>query len=236
VVADQLSPEWIPYGALNLHAVPVQYGCLGGRVTLLHRALHRAAAVAPNSQIIVTALDEYRDAWEPIVWCVRPGLRFIGNLNTNPLLTSAAAILSIAKASPSSIVTILPARCYVGHEAILHEAMLEAVSELPSMGCLRGCKLAGRDARLLLARRLLAKCFVGRGGRPRCSLVFRDDRRCPVGRGVLRLQAQVDQTAESDQPDHYDQQSACEDVHSQILRRSWPPHRHPCRNPMLMAL
>lgn len=131
VVADDHAPEWAPYGTLNLHPAPVQYGCLGGRATLLHQALHRAASVAPTSQILVTALDEYRDAWEPIVWYVRPEMRFVGDQRTSPLLTSAAAILSIARVSPSSIVTILRARCYVGHESILREALLEAVSELP---------------------------------------------------------------------------------------------------------
>lgn len=130
VVADDHAPEWVPYGVLNLHPVPVQYGCLGGSATLLHQALHRAASIAPASQILVTALEEYRDTWEPILWCVRPKMRFISDQRTSPLLTSAAAILSIARVSPSSIVTILPARCYVGHEAILRQALLEVVSEL----------------------------------------------------------------------------------------------------------
>src|ERR1700677_3867312 len=131
VVADDHAPQWVPHGALNLHPVPVQYGGLGGSATLLQRALHRAASIAPTSQILVTALEEYRNSWEPILWCVRPEMRFISDQLTSPLITLAAAILSIAKVAPSSIVTILPARCYVGHEAILRQALREVVSELP---------------------------------------------------------------------------------------------------------
>jgi len=123
VIADDRAPEWAPYGSLDLEPAPVQYSCLGGSASLLHRALHRAASIAPTSQILVTTLAEYRERWEPILWCVRPEMRFVGERRTSPLLTSAAAILSIAKASPSSIVTILPARCYVAHEAILRQAL-----------------------------------------------------------------------------------------------------------------
>jgi mannose-1-phosphate guanylyltransferase len=131
VVADDHAPEWVAYGGLDLHSAPVQYGCLGGSATLLHRALHRAASIAPTSQVLVTALEEYRNRWESILWCVRPEMRVVSDKGTNPLLTSAAAILSIARTSPSSIVTILPARCYVSHEWILREALKQVAVELP---------------------------------------------------------------------------------------------------------
>jgi mannose-1-phosphate guanylyltransferase len=118
---------------LEQRPAPVQYGCLGGSATLLHLALHRAASIAPTTQILVTALEEYRDQWEPILWCVRPEMRFVSDRSTNPLLTSAAAILSIARVSASRIVTILPARCYVGHELILRQALRQVASELPQI-------------------------------------------------------------------------------------------------------
>jgi mannose-1-phosphate guanylyltransferase len=130
VVADDGAPEWAPYSSPDLEPTPVQYSCLGGSATLLHRALHRAAAIAPASQIMVTLLDEYRERWESILWCVRPEMRFVGDKLTSPQLTSAAAILSIAKASPSSIVTLLPARCYVAHESILRQALKLATAQL----------------------------------------------------------------------------------------------------------
>jgi hypothetical protein len=131
VVADDHAPEWVAYEALDLHSAPVQYGRLGASSTLLHGALHRATSIAPASQILVTALEEYRNRWEPVLWCVRPEMRFVGDKRTNSVLTTAAAILAIARISPSSIVTILPARCYVGHEWILREALKQVESELP---------------------------------------------------------------------------------------------------------
>jgi hypothetical protein len=130
VTADDCSPEWVPYGALELHGVPVQYGCLGGSETLLHRALQRATSMAPSSQVLVTALHEYRGLWEPLLRCVRPENRFITHKCSSPLISLAAAILSIAKASPSSIVTILPARCYVRQEEILRQALRQAAYDL----------------------------------------------------------------------------------------------------------
>jgi mannose-1-phosphate guanylyltransferase len=131
VIADDKGPGWVPYGALELRSAPVQYACLGGRATLLQRALNRAASIAPSSQILVTVLAEHRARWDPSLWCVRPERRFVSNISTSSLLTSAAAILSIAGVSPSSILTVLPARCYVGHEWILLEALRRAAYELP---------------------------------------------------------------------------------------------------------
>jgi mannose-1-phosphate guanylyltransferase len=131
VVADDPAPERVPYGASEFKSVPMQYCRLGDSVTLLHRALHRAASVAPVSQILVTALEEYRESWEPILWSVRPELRFVCERRTGSHLTVAAAILSIADLSPSSIVTILPARRYVAHELPLRRALQHAADELP---------------------------------------------------------------------------------------------------------
>jgi mannose-1-phosphate guanylyltransferase len=133
ITADDHAPEWAPYGSLDLAPTPVQYSRLGGSATLLHRALHRAAAVAPTSQIMVTVLDEYRKLWEPVLWCVRPEMRFVGDKHTSSALTTAAALLSIARVSPSSIVTILPARCYVAHEAILRQALAMAAAQLATV-------------------------------------------------------------------------------------------------------
>ncbi len=130
VIADDDAPEWAPYGALELRSVPVQYGYLGGSKTLLHLALDRAASIAPVSQVLVTALDEYRDRWGPVLRCIRPEHRFITNKRSSPLISLAAAILSIAKASPSSVVTVLPARCYIAHEWILQQALRQAAREL----------------------------------------------------------------------------------------------------------
>jgi mannose-1-phosphate guanylyltransferase len=112
----------------------VQYSRLGGSSTLLQRAMRRAATMAPPSQVIITALDEYREYWESSVWHVRPENRFVAENRATSLLTGAAALLSIAQSSPSSVVTILPARCYVAQEYILSAALERALAILPGVG------------------------------------------------------------------------------------------------------
>ncbi len=131
VLADDQAPEWMADGASDLPPAPMQYCSLGRSATLLHIALHRAASIAPTSQILITALEEYRERWEPALWCVRPERRFVSDKLTNPLLASAAAILSVARVSPASVLTILPARCYVAHERIVREALRQVALELP---------------------------------------------------------------------------------------------------------
>ncbi len=131
VVADEPAPEGLSYGALELKSVPVQYCRLGDSATLLHRALHRAHSVAPVSQILVTVLEEFRERWEPMLWFQRPDSRFVSERRAGLRLSVAAAILSIAERSPSSIVTLLPARRYVAHEWLLRRALRYAAAELP---------------------------------------------------------------------------------------------------------
>jgi mannose-1-phosphate guanylyltransferase len=131
VVADDHGSEWAPMMGMEDSPAPPQYSRLCESWTLLHRALRRAARIAPVSNVMVTALDEYRDYWEPALWCVRPQNRFVCDNRAASLLTGAAALLSIAAASPSNIVTILPARCYVACEDILRLAIGHASSMLP---------------------------------------------------------------------------------------------------------
>jgi mannose-1-phosphate guanylyltransferase len=133
VVADDHGPEWAPTMQLGEKLSPVQYSRLGGSSTLLQRAMRRAARMAPPSQVMITALDEYREYWEPSVWCVRSENRFVGENRTTSLLTGAAALLSIAQLSPSHVVTILPARCHVAQEWILRAALERALSVLPGV-------------------------------------------------------------------------------------------------------
>jgi mannose-1-phosphate guanylyltransferase len=131
VVADDHGPEWAPLMNVEESPAPAQYSRLGESLTLLQRALRRAARIAPAPHVMVTALDEYRNYWEPSLWCVRPQNRFVGDNRAASLLTGAAALLSITTASPSSVVTILPARCYVVREYLLRLALEHALSMLP---------------------------------------------------------------------------------------------------------
>jgi mannose-1-phosphate guanylyltransferase len=132
VIADDHGPEWIPAARSNDgRSLPVQYCRLRESPTLLQKALRRAAKIAPTAQIAVTALEEYREYWEPSLWFTPPSNRFICDNRAASTLTAAAALLSIANKCPSSIVTVLPARCHVEHERILEAAMEQAIALLP---------------------------------------------------------------------------------------------------------
>ena len=111
----------------------MQYCPLAGAATPLQRSLHRAAAIAPTSQVIVTAVEEFRPLWEPLLWSVRPERRFICDNREASQLASAAAIHSVAACSPSNIITILPARCSVMHEWILRRALHRAIGDLSAI-------------------------------------------------------------------------------------------------------
>jgi mannose-1-phosphate guanylyltransferase len=110
---------------------PVQYCRLGEGPTVLQRALHRAAAITSKSHVLMTALEEERELWEPSVWFLRAQQRFVcENRHASPI-SAAAAILSVAARSTSDVIAILPARCYVAHESILRRALGHALAELP---------------------------------------------------------------------------------------------------------
>jgi mannose-1-phosphate guanylyltransferase len=112
---------------------PVQYCRVAEAATPLQKSLHRAGSVAPGSQIMVTAFEEYRHLWEPSLWFVRPERRFVCDNRAASLLSSAAAILAVAAHSPSNVITILPARCAVVHEWVLRRALKRASAELPNV-------------------------------------------------------------------------------------------------------
>jgi mannose-1-phosphate guanylyltransferase len=130
VVADDHGPEWAPPMGLSEPAAPVQYCGLGASRTLLQKALSRALELAPASNILVTAMRGFRSHWEPSVWFVRPEHRFVSDKRPSSSLAAAAAVLSIASRSPSDVVTIMPARCFVAHEAVLREGLARAVAML----------------------------------------------------------------------------------------------------------
>ena len=131
VVADDHGPDWAPRIETNEERTPVQYSRLGGSTTLLQRALLRATRIAPASQVMVTALEEYRNFWEPALGLVRPEHRFVCENRACSPLTTAAAMLAVAQISPSHVVVVLPARCHVFEETILEAALDQAVNALP---------------------------------------------------------------------------------------------------------
>jgi mannose-1-phosphate guanylyltransferase len=131
VVADDHGPEWAPSVENGEPPSPVQYRRLGDKGTLLQKALHRAARLSSPLQTLVTAREQYRNLWEPSLWYVKPTQRFVCDHRWSTWLTTAAALLRVADESPSAIVAVLPARCFVTHEEILTAALERALVALP---------------------------------------------------------------------------------------------------------
>jgi hypothetical protein len=133
VVADDHGPEYVPCTAGAAKTVPVQYCGFGEPTTLLQKALHRAKRIAPTSQIVVTVRQENRENWEPALWHIRPERRFVSDTRATAPLATLAAVLSIAAESVSNVVTLLPARCFVGDEWRLYEALKRLQVTLPEI-------------------------------------------------------------------------------------------------------
>jgi mannose-1-phosphate guanylyltransferase len=131
VSGDERTPEWVPYDALDLKSVPVQYCRLDWMHLPLQRALQMATSLTVASRVLLTAMQEHRDRWEPHAWFVRSSLRFTSHASGSAPLALATAILRVAEQSPSCTVVVLPARSYVAHQSVLREAIVQAVSSLP---------------------------------------------------------------------------------------------------------
>lgn len=110
---------------------PVQYHSPDAGAPLLQRALNRGTSITTASRVLLTALEECRQYWESPAWFVKPANRFVCDHRAALQLASAAAILSVAAVSPSEIVVMMPARCYVAHEWILKSALQYGLAELP---------------------------------------------------------------------------------------------------------
>lgn len=130
VVADGASPTWVPSAEAPGHWLPIQYCCIGEPVMLLQKALHRATNISRSARILVTVEERYRAQWEPALWFIRPHHRFVADDSRVSSLTPASAVLAIAAQSPLSVVTIMPAGCYVANERVLSAALHYAIGQL----------------------------------------------------------------------------------------------------------
>jgi mannose-1-phosphate guanylyltransferase len=96
---------------------------------MLQKALHRAVRISHPARVMVTAAEAHRLHWQRALWFMRAEHRFLSESPGGSLLTTAAAVLSIAARTPTALITILPARCYVADEWTLTLALHRALSE-----------------------------------------------------------------------------------------------------------
>jgi mannose-1-phosphate guanylyltransferase len=128
VVADAAGPKWPLSDDINAPRAPVQYCGLGEPTTMLQKALHRAGRISHAARVMVTADERNRSHWQPALWFMRAEHRFVSESPGWSLLTTAAAVLSIAARAPSALITILPARSYVADEWTLTVALHRVLS------------------------------------------------------------------------------------------------------------
>jgi mannose-1-phosphate guanylyltransferase len=128
VVADAVGPEWPLSDDINSPRAPVQYCGLGEPTTMLQKAMHRAGRISRAARVMVTADERNRSHWQPALWFLRAEHRFVSESPGWSLLTTAAAVLSIAARDPSALITILPARSYVADEWTLTVALHRVLS------------------------------------------------------------------------------------------------------------
>ena len=129
VVADSAGPDWPLSEDIHAPRAPVQFCALGNPTTMLQKALHRAGRIAHAARVMVTADERNRSHWQPALWFLRAGQRFVSESPGWSLITTAAAVLSIAARAPSALITILPARSYVADEWTLAVALHRVLSD-----------------------------------------------------------------------------------------------------------
>ena len=155
VVADAAGPEWPFSQGINVQSTPVQFCGFAEPTTMLQKALHRAGRISHPARVMVTAAEAHRSHWQQALWFTRAEHRFVSESPGWSLLTTAAAVLSIAVQTPTALITLLPARCYVADEWTLTLALHRALSErrLLSEGILTlGIMGSGLDEDYLVLR------------------------------------------------------------------------------------
>jgi mannose-1-phosphate guanylyltransferase len=118
LVSDDIDAKW----------APVQYCGLGEPTTMLQKALHRAGRISHSARVMVTAAEVHRSHWQHVLWFIRAEHRFVIESPGWSVLTTAAAVLSIAARAPSALITMLPARSYVEDEWTLTVALHRVLS------------------------------------------------------------------------------------------------------------
>jgi mannose-1-phosphate guanylyltransferase len=129
VIADAAGPDWPISRDRNAQSAPVQFCGFDEPTTMLQKTLHRAVRISHPSRVMVTAAEAHRSYWQQALWFMRAEHRFVSESPGWSLLSTAAAVLSIAARAPTALITLLPARCYVADEWTLTLALHKALSE-----------------------------------------------------------------------------------------------------------
>ena len=106
--------------------VPKQFCSLGGGASLVHEALQRAAAVAPQQQVCAVVAEQHRQWWTQILGHVPENNIVVQPLNRGTAHGILLPLLRIAERDPDATVVLLPADHYVRDEQIMATSLRRA--------------------------------------------------------------------------------------------------------------
>jgi len=111
-------------------SVPKQFCSLRGGHTLLEDALKRAAGVAPPEQICTIVAQQHREWWSEALRGTPAANVIVQPRNRGTAIGLLYSLLHILPRDPLAHVVLLPADHYVRDEAVLKQAMQEALRRL----------------------------------------------------------------------------------------------------------
>lgn len=111
-------------------SIPKQFCSLRGGSSLLHEALQRAAAVAAPEHRCTVVAEAHRNWWQRSLTCLPAGNTIVQPLNRGTANGILLSLLHILERDPQARVVLLPADHHVSDEAVLAEALRQAVGRL----------------------------------------------------------------------------------------------------------
>jgi len=123
-----------PLNHLDVRRVPIQYCCIGERITLLQQTMQRALRITAPPRVVVTLAAGHRAYWAGPLWSVPAHRRVIDESTGRHTISLAVASTLIEKADSQALAVLMPADAFCANDWALHsgiQAALQALERLP---------------------------------------------------------------------------------------------------------
>jgi mannose-1-phosphate guanylyltransferase len=123
-----------PLNHLDVRRVPIQYCCIGERITLLQQTMQRALRITAPPRVVVTLAAGHRAYWAGPLWSVPAHCRVIDESTGRHTISLAVASTLIEKADSQALAVLMPADAFCANDWALHsgiQAALQALERLP---------------------------------------------------------------------------------------------------------
>ncbi len=111
-------------------AIPKQFCSLRGGASLLHEALQRAEAIAPEARICAVVAEQHAQWWEQPLAGLAPANVFVQPQNRGTAIGMLFALAQVEERDPDANVVMLPADHHVAKEPVLSAALRRATGSL----------------------------------------------------------------------------------------------------------